>query len=134
MDENDIFIIDYDLNIIHNLKTSDYNFTSTKGDFNTRFEIVFRSDALLSINDNIISSNELTITELNNGEVQIKVSEQYTIEDVEILDILGRQVYSLTGNSSSEVYNLSKLSNAAYIAKVTLSNGQVISKKAIKQR
>ncbi len=133
MGENDIFVIDYDLNIIHNLKTSDYNFTSNSGEFNNRFEIVFTPQAL-SINDNVITANDLIITELNNGEVQIKVSEQYTIQHVEILDVLGRQVYSLTGNNSVEVYNLSKLSNAAYIAKVTLSNGQVISKKAIKQR
>jgi len=133
MGENDIFVIDYDLNIIHNLKTSDYNFTSNSGEFNNRFEIVFTPQAL-SINDNVITANDLIITELNNGEVQIKVSEQYTIQHVEILDVLGRQVYSLTGNSSVEVYNLSKLSNTAYIAKVTLSNGQVISKKAIKQR
>jgi hypothetical protein len=132
MGENDIFIIDYDLNIIHNLKISDYNFTSDKGEFNERFEIVFTPEAL-SINDNTITANDISITELSNGEVQIKVSEQYTIDHVDILDILGRQVYSLNGSGSTEVYNLSKLSKAAYIAKVTLSNGQFISKKAIKQ-
>lgn len=133
MGENDIFIIDYDLNITHNLKISNYNFTSDKGEFNERFEIVFTPEAL-SINDNTITANDISITELSNGEIQIKVSKQYTIVHVDILDILGRQVYSLNGNGSTEVYDLSKLSKAAYIAKVTLSNGQVISKKAIKQR
>ncbi|WP_138432347.1 lamin tail domain-containing protein [Winogradskyella algicola] len=133
MAENDIFIIDYDLNIIHNLKTADYNFTANKGEFNNRFEIVFTSEAL-SVNDNTLTSNDLIITELNNGEVQIKVNASYIIENVEILDVLGRRIYNLVGNNSIEVYNLSKLSKAAYIARVTLSNGQVISKKAIKQQ
>ena len=129
----DVFLRDYDLGIIHNLSTSPYSFSSATGEFNDRFEIVFTPE-VLSVNDDIITANDLIITEFTNGEVQIKVSEQYTIQHVEIIDVLGRQVYSLFGNSSVEVYNLSKLSNAAYIAKVTLSNGQVISKKAIKQR
>lgn len=129
----DIYLRDNDLGIVHNLSTTPYSFSSATGEFNDRFEIVFTPE-VLSVSDNLVTANNLIITELTNGEVQIKVSEQYTIEHVEILDVLGRQVYSLSGNSAVEVYNLSKLSNAAYIAKVTLSNGQVISKKAIKQR
>lgn len=133
LNENTIYIKDNLNNTIHNLTNSNYSFTSEAGDFNDRFEIVFTPE-VLSINDTIINANELIITELHNGEVQIKVSEPHTIEHVEILDILGRQIYNFTGNTSVEVYNLSKLSNAAYVAKVTLSNGQVISKKAVKQR
>lgn len=133
MTTNTIYLVDNLNNTIHNLTNSNYSFTSDAGDFNNRFEIVFTPE-VLSINDTIINANELIITELHNGEVQIKVSEPHTIEHVEILDILGRQIYNFTGNTSVEVYNLSKLSNAAYVAKVTLSNGQVISKKAVKQR
>ena len=73
------------------------------------------------------------ITELQNGDVQIKVGNTHTIKHVAIIDVTGRVVYNLQGNDSIEVYDLSKLSQAAYIAKITLSNGQVISKKAIKQ-
>jgi hypothetical protein len=133
MNENDIFVVDHLLNSIHNLKESDYNFTSDKGEFNERFDIVFTPQAL-SVKDNVINTNDLTISELANGDVKIKISANLTITSVEILDILGRSIYALDGNSSTEVYTLSGLSKAAYIAKVTLSNGQVISKKAIKQR
>lgn len=131
--DQDIYLRDLDLGIVHNLSTSPYSFSSETGEFNDRFEIIFTPETL-SVNDNTITSNDLIITELNNGEVQIKVNAPYTIEHVEILDVLGRRIYNLIGNNSIEVYNLSKLSKAAYIAKVTLSNGQVISKKAIKQR
>ena len=88
----------------------------------------------LSINDNVISANDITISELQNGEVRFSTSKKVTITNVEILDVLGRQIYNLKGNNSTETYNLSQLSKAAYIAKISLSNGQVISKKAIKQR
>lgn len=133
MTENTIYLRDNLLNITHNLTLNNYTFTSETGEFNDRFEIVFTPSAL-SIDDNLIDANELTIIEQANGDVQFKVSPNLTITNVEILDITGRQIYNLRGNNSTEVYNLSRLSNAAYIANVALSNGQVITKKAIKQR
>ena len=130
--ENTIYLKDNLLQTYHELSNSAYNFTSEAGEFNDRFEIVFTTDAL-SIDDTLMDSNDLTISELPNGEVQIKVGKAHTISNVEIIDVTGRLIYSLKGNSSTEVYNLSKLSKAPYIAKVALSNGQVISKKAIKK-
>jgi len=133
MTSNTIYLIDRLDNSIHELDDdTNYDFVSDSGEFDDRFEIVFTAQAL-SIDDNNVNPNQLTITELSNGDVQIKITEPLTIKTVEILDILGRQIYNLEGTSSTELYNLSKLSNAAYIAKVTLSNGQTISKKAIKQ-
>lgn len=131
--DNIIYLRDNLLNITHNLNDSDYSFTSDAGVFNDRFEIVFTPSSL-SINDNVVDANDLIISELSNGEVQFKVGKKHQISNVVILDILGREIYNLQGSNSTEVYNLSQLSNAAYIAKVTLSNGQVISKKAVKQR
>ncbi|WP_299120733.1 GEVED domain-containing protein [uncultured Winogradskyella sp.] len=131
--DNIIYLRDNLLNIVHNLKDSNYNFTSETGVFNSRFEIVF-APSLLSIDDNLADTNDLTITELLNGDVQFKIGKKLTISNVVILDVLGREIYTLQGSNSTEVYDLSKLSNAAYIAQVTLSNGQLISKKAIKQR
>ena len=131
--ENNIYLKDYLLNTTHSLKDSDYTFTSETGVFKDRFEIVFTPNAL-SIDDNLIDANAVTIYELQDGNVQINVGKSHTITKVEIMDITGRRIYTLKGNNSTEIYNLSNLSKAAYIAKITLSNGQVISKKAIKQR
>ncbi|SDG67317.1 InlB B-repeat-containing protein [Winogradskyella thalassocola] len=132
MTSNPIYVLDKLKNITHNLKDSDYTFTSETGEFNDRFDIVF-TPTTLSIDDNIMDANEITITELQNGDVQIKVGNTHTIKHVAIIDVTGRVVYNLQGNDAIEVYDLSKLSQAAYIAKITLSNGQVISKKAIKR-
>lgn len=121
------------LNTLHNLKDSDYNFTSEAGRFDNRFEIVF-TPTTLSVDDKLLDPNDLSIVELQNGDVQIKVSSNHTIDKVEIIDMTGRRIYTLKGSKAIEVYDLSNLSKATYIAKVKLSNGQVISKKAIKQR
>ncbi|MFT5244866.1 MAG: hypothetical protein ACI8QQ_002812, partial [Psychroserpens sp.] len=131
--ETNIYIKDNVLSVLHNLKDSDYNFTSETGEFNNRFEIVFRADAL-SISDQALNSNDLTITELLDGNVEFRIGRSFIITNVEILDVVGRQIYNLKGNSSTERYDLSRLNKAAYVAKVTLSNGQIISKKAIKRK
>ena len=121
------------MDTIHDLKASDYTFTSEVGEFNNRFEIAFRADAL-AVDDNFIDSNDLTLVELSNGDVKFNIGKNLTINHVEILDLLGRRIYSLQGGHSTEIYDLSQLSKSAYIANVTLSNGQTISKKAIKQK
>ncbi|TXE17831.1 choice-of-anchor D domain-containing protein [Psychroserpens burtonensis] len=131
MTTNTVYLKDMLMNITHNLSSNDYTFTSETGEFNDRFEIVFQPESL-SINENEVSPNDLTIIELSNGDVKFSVGKNMTINAVEILDILGRTIYKLRGQNNTETYNLSQLSQAAYIARVTLSNDQTITKKAVK--
>ncbi|MCB0448120.1 MAG: T9SS type A sorting domain-containing protein [Gelidibacter sp.] len=131
--QNTIYLKDNLLNTYHNLSQSDYNFTSESGEFNDRFEIVFRAETL-SVGDNEIAPNGLSIVELNDGRVKFSVNSNLTIQSVEIIDMLGRTLYQLKGTNATETYNLSNLSQAAYIAKVKLSNGQTIAKRAIKRQ
>jgi len=130
---NPIYLKDHLMNVVHNLLESDYTFTSEVGEFNDRFEIVFKSETLSDIEMQSNAKN-LTIIELANGHVQFKTNNNLNISSVKILDILGRTLYLLNGSNPSEVYDLSKLSQTAYIAKVELSNGQIITKRALKRR
>ncbi|HLV39284.1 T9SS type A sorting domain-containing protein, partial [Xanthomarina sp.] len=128
-----IYIKDNLLGLVHNLNETPYSFTSDIGEFNNRFELVFK-DSFLSIDDNEISANQVSIIEHTNGDVQFTVPNNQEIKSVEIIDLLGRTIYKLKGNSSSETYDLSNLSQATYIAKITLANGYVVSKKAVKRK
>ncbi|WP_418602200.1 T9SS sorting signal type C domain-containing protein [Hwangdonia sp.] len=132
LNNNPVFLIDNLLNKIHDLKVCDYSFTSEVGEFNNRFQIAF-SDKALSSNDFGLNDNALKIIELANDYVNFKLSDNLRIKSVTIFDLLGRQLYNLKGANSSETYQLSKLKNTVYIAKVELSNGAIITKKAIKQ-
>jgi hypothetical protein len=129
---NPIYLKDNLLHKVHNLSESNYSFTSEVGEFKDRFEIVFRSETL-SDTEALLNSNKLTIIELNDGRVQMKTNSHLNIKSVQILDILGRTLYQLKGSSTTEIYTLSNLSQSTYIAKVELSNGQVITKRAIKR-
>ncbi|WP_397363950.1 Calx-beta domain-containing protein [Olleya sp. R77988] len=133
LSNNSIYLKDNLLNTYQDLTTSDYSFTSDLGEFNSRFEIVFTQPSL-SIDDLALTEKSLSIIETENNNVTFKMSNSnLTIKTVKIFDALGRLIYDLKGNNSIETYNLSNLSQAAYIAKVELSNGQLINKKAIKK-
>jgi hypothetical protein len=127
-----IFLKDHLLNKVHCLSTSDYSFTSEVGEFNNRFEIAFSNQAL-SVEDALLNKNALTIVQLENDEVQFTATNNLNIKNVAIFDLLGRQLYQFTGNSIQETYKLSNLHNSVFVAKVTLSNGGVITKKAFKK-
>ncbi|WP_189702609.1 choice-of-anchor D domain-containing protein [Subsaximicrobium wynnwilliamsii] len=128
-----IYLRDELLGFTHNLTNQPYSFTSEAGVFNDRFEIVF-NPAALSTYQNEISAEGLLIMELKDGRVRFSVDKNLNIKNIEILDLLGRRLYNLKANNSSEIFELSNLSQSTYFAKATLSNGQVILKKAIKQQ
>jgi len=129
---NAIYVKDNLLNVLHDLKTGDYNFTSVVGEFNERFEIVFNSEAL-STDEHFVKNKALSIIEQQSGDVQFKLSGNLAMASIQIIDLQGRVLYNLNASGNSKTYNLSNLSQAPYIAKVTLTDGYVITKKAIKR-
>jgi hypothetical protein len=132
LNNNAIYLKDNLLNLLHNLTENDYNFTSNFGEFNNRFEIVFNKNAL-SLGDQEITANDLSIIELKNGNVQFKLSSNAIMTAIQIVDLQGKMLYDLKAEDNSGIYNLSNLSIAPFIAKVTLSNGNIITKKAVKR-
>ena len=129
---NPVYIKDNLTNTIHDLSTSDYTFTSEVGEFNDRFQIVFKS-ATLATNTFNVDANTVKITQVDETHISFKASNNLNIKTVTIFDLLGRSLYQLKGNQSEEVYNLSNLRNTVFIAKITLSNGVIVTKKAVKQ-
>ncbi len=132
MNLNTVYLKDNLLNQTHDLSNSDYTFTSEIGEFNSRFEIVFTPETL-GINGDEISNNDLSIIELNNGNVKFSVEKSLKIQRIEILDLLGRALYDIKTDNPTLIIELSNMSHAAYLAKVHLSNGQTIVKKALKR-
>ncbi|MFD2543088.1 GEVED domain-containing protein [Lacinutrix gracilariae] len=130
--EQNIYLKDNILGHIHHLNNAPYTFALDEGTHNNRFEIVFNNNSL-SIEENQYN-NSLTIVEQQDGSVQFSTGKDLQIKNVKIYDVLGRLLYNLNGNNSTENYMLDNLSQATYVAKVTLSNNTVITKKAVKRK
>lgn len=128
-----VYLKDHLYNIEHDLSASFYAFNSAAGNFKDRFELVFRTHPL-NTNTPTLTNQDLSIVELKSGKVQFSIGHNVTIRQVEIIDLLGRSLYKFPAHKTKEVFDLSGLNQSAYIAIVTLSNGQILHKRAIKQR
>ncbi|HSD14855.1 MAG TPA: GEVED domain-containing protein [Flavobacterium sp.] len=124
----DIYLEDLTLNIIHNLKNSPYSFTSNQGTFDNRF--------VLRYTENTLSNDEVSLIEnslyvYNNGRINIK-STLETIKEVTVFDVLGRTLgnYKKVDSNDFEIKNLTP-STKTLIVKVELANGSIVSKKIV---
>ncbi|RZJ73314.1 choice-of-anchor D domain-containing protein [Flavobacterium sp.] len=123
-----IYLEDKLLNVIHDLKQSAYSFTTAVGTFDTRFELRFTTEQLST--PDLASENAVSVA-VNNQSVQLR-SKGEVIESVEIYDMLGRNLYSKKGIQATifSIDNLSK-SQQSLVVKVKLANGAIVSKKII---
>lgn len=129
LDNQDIFLEDKLLNVIHDLKSNPYVFASTAGTFNNRFVLRF-TDGTLGSEDFIAQEKKVLVSTKNK---QIKINSfSETIDKVTIFDLLGRQIYQKNKVNSNElsVGNVVS-SNQTLLVKTTLQNGKVITVKIV---
>ncbi|NCP51499.1 MAG: hypothetical protein GW839_13570 [Flavobacteriales bacterium] len=132
LSNNTVYLKDHLTNTLHDLSASDYHFTSAVGEFKDRFEIVFNAKAL-SAQDFDVAANAVIISQVDQTHIKFKASKNLNIKTVSIYDLLGRQLYQLKGSQNEETYHLPQLNQSVFIAKVLLSNGALMTKKAVKK-
>jgi hypothetical protein len=121
-----IYLKDNLLNITHNLKVSPYNFTTQSGEFNYRFKIVYISNALGINNPNEIN----TFAMIFNNTIRVESSE--LIKEITVYDIAGKLINTyLLNEYKNQFTGPFNYANGVYIAKITLENNMVVSKKLI---
>ena len=122
-----IYLEDSQLDIVLNLRTAPYTFTSEAGNFNNRFKILFSNSTLSNPNfENDINS---VIVLNNSNEFTIKSSLK-NLDQITIYDLLGRQLYFEGGINKNNI-SLSNitLNNQTLIVKIKLENGIIVTKK-----
>ena len=88
----------------------------------------------MSLGEINVNNNSLQIIELQNGDLQFKLSSAFEMKSIEIVDLLGRTLYNLDAKGNSHTFRLPNLNQATYLAKVKLTNDYVITKKALKRK
>ena len=122
-----VFLKDNLTNVVHDIKTSPYTFSTAEGVFNNRFLLVYRN-ALLS-NESFVS-NESLVVFTKNEKIQIHATQE--IATVQVFDILGRTIYN-NENVNEDTLEIASLNNKnqALIVKVVLKNGETLMKKIV---
>jgi trimeric autotransporter adhesin len=119
-----IYIKDNVTGTEHNLKVSPYEFTSTEGVFNTRFELLYQTT--LSVVSPISEKNVLVYKQ--DQELAIKVIDT-AITNIVVYDLSGRVIASQKDFNANEVtMSLGSIATQVLLVKVTTATGEVTQK------
>ncbi|MDR6966765.1 autotransporter-associated beta strand protein [Flavobacterium arsenatis] len=126
----DIYLEDLLLNVVHDLKNSDYTFTTIPGTFNNRFVLRYLPNETLS-NPELEKNPSSIMIWKNQDDLNVK-STFPDIRKITIYDILGRKVFEQDDVNESQF----STSNVVYgqqtlIVKVELNDHTIITKKVI---
>ncbi|MEA9415234.1 LamG-like jellyroll fold domain-containing protein [Flavobacterium sp. PL02] len=124
-----IYLEDKVAGIIHNLRETDYTFTTAKGTFNDRFVLRY-TNKTLGTGEFELAENAVLVA-VANKEIKINAFSQ-TIDKVFIYDVSGKLIYKKekVGNPTLTIENL-KSANQVLVVKVVLDNKHIETKKVI---
>ncbi|SHF90447.1 Galactose binding lectin domain-containing protein [Flavobacterium segetis] len=123
----DIFIEDKILNIIHDLKVAPYTFSTVTGTFNDRFVLRYTTATLATTDFDKIEAALIIAKDRN--ELKIKSAVE-VIKRITIFDLQGKKVFDKSNINDLEFRSSTiSLFKQVGIVKVTLTSGQVMSKK-----
>lgn len=129
LNNEDIYLVDNYLNVVHDLKASDYEFEITEtGSFPDRFTLQFNK-SVLGVNDELMENSFIVSNE--NSELRIRSKE--AIENIKVYDMLGRLLVNSNPKQTDFILNTENIAKGTVLVlNATLQNGVEVSKKAIK--
>lgn len=125
-ENQNIYIEDRDLNIIHDLKHTPYSFTSGAGTFESRFILRYTDSAL---NTDTFNNNSNAAAFIANHELYINSARN--IVNIELYDISGKLIQTYAKVNSLEFKTRFLFANGVYLAKIKFDNGVEVTKKVI---
>ena len=124
-----VFIVDKLTGVVHNLQESPYIFETQSGTFNDRFVLRY-TNKTLSTGDLELENNQVVVSVKNK---QIKITSGIEMMDkILIFDIPGKLIYKKGNidNNETTILNLTS-SDQVLLVKITLKNGQTVTRKII---
>ena len=126
-----IYLEDTALNIIHDLKQAPYTFTAEPGRFDTRFILRYKNTSALGTDDFENLTNSVVVATPNHNQIVVK-SYIENMKSVMVYDVLGRVIYKNNQVDAKELTILNGVLNQqTLIVKTTLENGLVVTKKIV---
>ncbi|MCC9062228.1 T9SS sorting signal type C domain-containing protein [Flavobacterium sp. F-30] len=124
-----IYLEDKTVGITHDLRASDYTFTTAIGTFTDRFVLRY-TNKTLGTEDFENLENGISVS-VKNKTIDV-LSSKENIKEVTIFDITGKRLYNKTkvGNTELQIQNLQS-ENQVLLVKVTLENDFTSTKKII---
>lgn len=128
LSETPIYIEDKLLNIIHNLSEAPYTFTTTAGTFDSRFQILYDTQALANPD---FSVNAGVSVAVKDRVVSIR-STMENLKEVSVYDLLGRKLVHKKA-INQENFSMSDIADGqqSLIVKILLESGKIVNQTII---
>lgn len=129
LEKSEILLLDKEFNVKHDLNSGAYRFNSEQGTFNDRFELLLNTEL-----PNNTAEEELIITRNQDNSLTFMTTNESVIQNIQVFDILGRLLYdkNFSEEEKPNSIKLNKLQQTIFIAKTTLENGKILTKKGLK--
>lgn len=127
-----IYLEDKVLNVIHNLKETNYTFTTIPGTFDNRFVLRYLPQEELGTQNPTIDANSIVIFNTNN-QISVK-SNNETISEITIYDLQGRLLFTKKNVNASEftTQSLSAVNQVVLVKVITDRKAEVVKKVILK--
>ena len=122
-----IYLEDKLLNIIHDLRTAPYSFNVNKGTIKDRFLLRFTNGAALS-NETFNATNDVVL--VSNNELSVLTIKE-KIANIIVFDVLGRKLYEEKNIQANKFVIPIGKRDAPLIIEIGLENGTKINKKTV---
>ncbi len=119
-----VYLLDNSTGIVTNLSEDSYSFTSSVGSYNERFTVFFEA-AVLSAADNSLASKLVVYPNPTSGLIQILSVAEELISKVELRDLQGRIIQTITPQKSKVTIDLEGLASATYVLMISSESGTV---------
>lgn len=121
-----VYLEDLSINIIHNLRDTPYHFMTTAGNINNRFVLRFKDKN--TDTEELIENDVLLIS----NDILSIISTKNKIRSITIHDVIGRLISNKKNLNTNEYsFNSLQKNNTTLLVKIELTNGQTINKKVI---
>ena len=130
LNEQPVFLEDKSTGVIHDLRSSDYTFSTEIGTFTERLVLRYKTDKTLGTDDFGNLENGILLSVKN--KVINLMSSKEDIKEVSVFDITGKLLYNKkkVGNNELQIQNLQS-GNQVLLVKITLENNSTVTKKII---
>ena len=120
-----VYLHDKTTGVYHDLTASDFNFTTSSSTVNDRFELVYQTGTLSSVD---VASPEVSAYLTNNV---LSVNSSDVMKSIQVFDLAGRLLHTYSAVNAAAFSTAFNYAESVYIVKVTSESGHVSSIKLI---
>lgn len=125
--DQDVFLKDTFLNVVHNLKQGPYSFNSAAGTFDTRFVVVYKDAAL----GNTEFADGAGVVIYKPGDELMIDSGSQVMKQVRVYDVRGRLLLEKNGINNTQTSLALTAANQVFVIQITTDEQRVITRKYV---